>query len=374
MSNQPYPNHNGGRDRVSVPTACTNTSRSATAARPAIRRANGQRVDTLLAKLLRVDVDRPDPGKAYGIPPDNPYVGIAGARSEIWMTGLCANPWRFRFDPATGDLWIGDVGRPGGRRSTWPGRAAWPRLRLEHHGRHSNCYQPSDGCDQFGLTQPVAVYGHDLGCAVIGGVVFRGRLEGPLAGRYVFGDAARTTCALDPAADGRRAVIAATIRANAELDRAADDGTVLRTQPLVERAAAHRPPGAEPARARPTRAERHRDGHRDLGRARPSTAFRYSAASIARAAFVGARPAWRRLRRCRAPRRSSRRLRRPAASATLASLATAVVRASRSGRTRVVDAERHAVQLVCARTERAVDHVTEASKSRGGATTMFARS
>ena len=109
----------------------------------------------------------------YRIPGDNPFVGVAGALPEIWLTGL-RNPWRIRFDPATGDLWIGDVGQD-----------AWEEIDVARAGDRGlnfgwnrmeglDCYAPSEGCDQTGLTLPVAEYGHDLGCAVIGGVVVRG--------------------------------------------------------------------------------------------------------------------------------------------------------------------------------------------------------
>jgi glucose/arabinose dehydrogenase len=225
---QPYPNHNGG-GTVFGPDGMLYLALGdgGSAGDP---QGNGQRVDTLLAKLLRIDVDRPDPGKAYGIPPDNPYVDINGARPEIWMTGL-RNPWRFRFDPGTGDLWIGDVGQ-----------AKWEEIDVARAGQRGldygwnimegfHCYQPADGCDQSGLTEPVAEYGHDLGCAVIGGVVFRGASQGALAGGYVFGDACSDNLWLmDPAADGRREpVIAATIGSTLSSINAADDGTVYAT-------------------------------------------------------------------------------------------------------------------------------------------------
>lgn len=69
----------------------------------------GQTVDDLLSAILRVDVDRDDAGKGYRIPPDNPFVDLAGARGEIWAYGF-RNPWRMSFDRQTGDLWVGDVG------------------------------------------------------------------------------------------------------------------------------------------------------------------------------------------------------------------------------------------------------------------------
>ena len=70
---------------------------------------NGQSLGTLLGKILRID-PRPGNGHSYRIPADNPFTGHPGARPEIWDYGL-RNPWRFSFDPATGDLWIGDVGQ-----------------------------------------------------------------------------------------------------------------------------------------------------------------------------------------------------------------------------------------------------------------------
>ena len=70
----------------------------------------GRHLDTPLAKVLRIDIDAEDPDSPYTIPGDNPFVQTDGARQEIWLTGL-RNPWRIRFDRATGDLWIGDVGQ-----------------------------------------------------------------------------------------------------------------------------------------------------------------------------------------------------------------------------------------------------------------------
>ena len=70
---------------------------------------NAQNLDTLLGKIIRLDVDHTSAGHAYAIPPTNPFVGDAHARGEIWDYGL-RNPWRFSFDRATGDLYIGAVG------------------------------------------------------------------------------------------------------------------------------------------------------------------------------------------------------------------------------------------------------------------------
>src|SRR5439155_10795522 len=69
----------------------------------------GQDVSDLLSSILRIDVHHPEGGRLYSIPKDNPFVGVPGARGEIWCYGL-RNPWRMSFDRATGRLWIGDVG------------------------------------------------------------------------------------------------------------------------------------------------------------------------------------------------------------------------------------------------------------------------
>jgi len=149
---------------------------------------NGQRLDTLLAKILRIDVDgRPTGGSAYAIPDDNPYVGNPDAMPEIWLTGL-RNPWRIRFDSETGNLWIGDVGQ-----------GAWEEIDVAPAGvgglnlgwnvmEGFHCYQPTEGCEEAGLTLPVAEYGHGLGCAVIGGVVVRDGDQPRLNGGYLFAD------------------------------------------------------------------------------------------------------------------------------------------------------------------------------------------
>jgi glucose/arabinose dehydrogenase len=138
----------------------------------------------LLGKLLRIDVDA---GVPYGIPPDNPFVGQAGARGEVWAFGL-RNPWRYSFDRQTGDLYIADVGQnsfeevnaapgnPGGLNYGWD--------RME--GLH--CFQPSSGCNRSGLTLPVVEYSHDDGCSVTGGYVYRGSAVPSLSGTYFYSD------------------------------------------------------------------------------------------------------------------------------------------------------------------------------------------
>jgi len=151
---------------------------------------SGRHLDTLLAKILRIDVSGPpaagDP--AYRIPPDNPFVADADARPEIFHTGL-RNPWRIRFDRGTGDLWIADVGQ-GDREEIDVSRKGVSGLDFGWNFMEGTaCYPPgSNDCADPDLTLPVTDYSHDLGCSVTGGTVYRGARFPTLVGWYVFSD------------------------------------------------------------------------------------------------------------------------------------------------------------------------------------------
>jgi glucose/arabinose dehydrogenase len=198
---QPFPNHNGGAVEFGPDGMLyIGMGDGGSGGDP---QGNGRRLDTLLAKILRIDVDGGGSSGPYAVPPDNPFVAVAGAKPEIWLTGL-RNPWRIRFDRATGDLWIGDVGqnkweeidvaRAGAKGLDY----GWNRMEGFH------CFQPSDGCDQSGLTLPIAEYGHDQGCAVIGGVVVRDARQGRLDGGYLFADeCSNNVWLMDPVGDER---------------------------------------------------------------------------------------------------------------------------------------------------------------------------
>ena len=148
---------------------------------------NGQNLDSLLGKMLRLDVTTPAGGKAYGVPPDNPWRGREG-RPEIWALGL-RNPWRYSFDRATGDLWLADVGQNLYEEVhiAWadgpPGlNFGWPVLEGNH------CFQ-RDACDTQGLELAVAEFPHLNGvCSITGGYVYRGRRTPALHGQYIVGD------------------------------------------------------------------------------------------------------------------------------------------------------------------------------------------
>ena len=148
---------------------------------------NGQNPGVLLGKLSRIDVSTRSNGLPYGIPKDNPFVGKAGWRPEIWALGL-RNPWRFSFDSASGDLWIGDVGQ-----NTWEEvdhlkrglggvNFGWNRF----EGRHS--FAPDTPLAGGLLRGPVAEYKHTEGCSITGGYVYRGPHIAGLSGRYVYAD------------------------------------------------------------------------------------------------------------------------------------------------------------------------------------------
>ena len=143
---------------------------------------SGQRLDTLLAKLIRID---PRPGGGYRIPAGNPFAGRAGARPEIWSYGL-RNAYRFSFDRRTGDLTIGDVGQYEFEEvdfRTDRGRGVnfgWSVFEGFHRFRSGSAP---------GAVKPKLAPSHDDGfCALIGGYVVRDPRLGSLAGRYVYGD------------------------------------------------------------------------------------------------------------------------------------------------------------------------------------------
>jgi len=145
---------------------------------------NGQNMSTLLGKILRIDVRNASEDHPYGIPADNPFVGKSGARGEIWAYGL-RNPWRFSFDSVTGQLWVGDVGQDRYEEVDIVARGGnygWNIM------EGFSCYSPSAGCDKAGLQLPVSVYPHTMGCAIMGGYVYRGDAIPALAGVYVYGD------------------------------------------------------------------------------------------------------------------------------------------------------------------------------------------
>ena len=147
---------------------------------------SGQGLNTLLGKVLRIDVH----SLPYTIPSSNPFAGQAGRRGEIWAYGL-RNPWRFAFDSLAsgGDqLWIADVGQNAWEEidvapaSTGGIDYGWNVMEGTH------CYTPSVGCNTSGLRLPALEYGHDDGCSIIGGHVYRGAALPELRGHFFYAD------------------------------------------------------------------------------------------------------------------------------------------------------------------------------------------
>lgn len=175
---KPYWNHNGGTVAFGPDGYLyLGTGDGGSAGDPGDR---AQDPDELLGKVLRLDVDV---GVPYAIPPDNPYAG-GGGRGEIYAIGL-RNPFRFSFDPASGDLWLGDVGQN-----------AWEEVdRIERGGNYGwnvregyDCYSPAVGCASAGLSPPYAVYANNFGASVVGGVVYRGTAIPGLQGVFLYND------------------------------------------------------------------------------------------------------------------------------------------------------------------------------------------
>lgn len=146
---------------------------------------NGQDRTTLLGNILRINVNSMDNGLNYAIPDDNPFVqNQSGYWEEIFAYGL-RNPWRMSFDSETGRLWAGDVGQgdyeeidiiESGNNYGW-------RIMEGFH-----CYNPSEECDQTGLTLPIWEYSHEIGYSITGGYVYRGSDVPELTGKYIYGD------------------------------------------------------------------------------------------------------------------------------------------------------------------------------------------
>jgi putative heme-binding domain-containing protein len=145
---------------------------------------HAQNLELLLGKLLRIDVDRTEGELGYAIPNDNPFVGRAGARPEIWAYGF-RNPWRFSFDRITGELWLADVGQDREEEVAIVRRG-------ENHGW--NVYE---GFEPFSnqyrkegrtFTPPIFAYKRKYGISVTGGFVYRGDKRSSFYGVYVCGD------------------------------------------------------------------------------------------------------------------------------------------------------------------------------------------
>lgn len=181
---QPYANHNGGHILFGSDGYLYVGMGDGGAANDPHN--HGQSLDTLLGKILRLDVNH---GVPYGVPSDNPFINTPNTRPEIWSYGW-RNPWRLAFDTETGDLYVADVGQnqyeevhvelagsQGGQNYGW-------RLMEASH-----CFNPTT-CNpaELGVVMPVAEYPHSQGCSVTGGYVYRGQKFPQLTGVYIYAD------------------------------------------------------------------------------------------------------------------------------------------------------------------------------------------
>ena len=186
---QPFPNHNGGHLAIG-PDGFLYIALGDGGDR-GDPNGHAQDTSTLLGSILRIDPEAPGPdGRAYAIPPGNPFADGEDGAPEIWLYGV-RNPWRFSFDGATGDLWVGDVGQEGyeeidrlpadgGFDAGLGDNLGWDRMEGT---------RPYEGDENpAGAILPIFEYGRDQGCSVIGGYVYRGEQIPALQGTYLYSD------------------------------------------------------------------------------------------------------------------------------------------------------------------------------------------
>lgn len=180
----PSGGHNGGCLAFGLDGFLYISTGDAEVPSPPDPRDTGQDISDLLSSILRIDVDHEEKGRGYRIPADNPFVGLAGARPEIWAYGF-RNPWRMSFDRLNGDLWVGDVG--------WE---LWELVdRVERGGNYGwsvvEGRQPVHPEGRRGPTPilpPTYEHPHSEAASITGGYVYRGSRLPDLVGEYVYGD------------------------------------------------------------------------------------------------------------------------------------------------------------------------------------------
>lgn len=181
---QPYDNHNGGCMKFGPDGYLYISLGDGGSGGDPQNRA--QNLDSLLGKILRIDVNDTTGGKKFGIPPSNPFASSSNNnRKMIFAYGL-RNVWRMSFDALTGKLWGGDVGQ-----------GKWEEIDIIESGKNygwkvlegTHCFSPSSGCDTTGKVMPVYEYEHMNGnVSITGGYVYRGEKLKGLYGRYIYAD------------------------------------------------------------------------------------------------------------------------------------------------------------------------------------------
>jgi glucose/arabinose dehydrogenase len=180
---QPFKNHNGGAIEFG-PDGFLYVSLGDGGSRNDPK-ASGQNRSQLLSSILRIDVDNKTDGLPYGIPKDNPFVGVAGVRPEIYAHGF-RNPWRISFDSKTGRLWCGDVGQD-----------LWEEVNVVTKGGNYG-WSNFEGSHTFGNRKkvdgvsmpidPVWEYDHSVGKSITGGRVYNSSRLSTLNGKYIYAD------------------------------------------------------------------------------------------------------------------------------------------------------------------------------------------
>jgi len=176
--------HNGGCLKFGPDGYLYITTGDASSPSPPDSLATGQDLTDLLASVLRIDVDHSSQDAAYRVPADNPFVGQAKIRPEIWAYGF-RNPWKMSFDAESGQLWVGDVG--------WE---MWEMIyRIERGGNYGwsivegpQSVKPESPRGPTPILPPAAAHSHIESRSITGGFVYRGRRLPELAGQYVYGD------------------------------------------------------------------------------------------------------------------------------------------------------------------------------------------
>jgi putative heme-binding domain-containing protein len=177
--------HNGGNIRFGPDGMLYISTGDAADPDPPDKRVTGQDISDVLASVLRIDVDHPDAGRAYGIPKDNPFLTTPNARGEVWAYGF-RNPWRLSFDPSSGELYVGDVG--------WE---LWEMIyRVKRAGNYG--WSITEGSKQdvrpdrlrgpTPILPPLIAHGHDEAASITGGEFYHGKKLPELEGAYIYGD------------------------------------------------------------------------------------------------------------------------------------------------------------------------------------------
>ncbi len=144
---------------------------------------HGQDTQTLLGKMMRIDVNSAGASTPYAIPTDNPFAA-GGGLPEIYAIGF-RNPWRFSFDRSSGRLFVADVGQDKFEEIdivTKGGNYGWNVMEGDH------CFNPPSGCNMAGLILPIVEIPHPEADAVIGGFIYHGTALAGRQGQYIFGD------------------------------------------------------------------------------------------------------------------------------------------------------------------------------------------